>query len=264
VFLQIFGAGWLLLEPLALWRPESLDWGARGYLALAGASLLVAVAYTWPKTCITRRLAVSDTRITVQTGNVLDRIGNIVVGVSDVFDTELGDVISPQSVQGQFQARYFPNTPELDAAIAQSLLGQHAEPDGSKARGKNLRYKIGTVATIRHGVRRFFLSAYTTMGSNLQAQSNICDLTTSLEACWNSIRAAGQHEPVHMPVIGSRFARTGLPRALLIQFIILSFLNEERRASLTSHLHIHIAEQDAQHVDFVVLENWLAEMTRAV
>lgn len=262
--LQVFGAGWLLLEPLALWRPDTLDWGAPGYLGLLVASVAVAVPWTWPRTSLTRRLAVSDTKITVQVGDVLAATGNIIVGVTDVFDTELGDAVSATSVQGQFQLQYFPERKDLDAQIDGQLAGVHYEIDEDKLKGKNRRYPIGTVAFVTHGDRRFFLSAYSRMSSELQAQSDICKLTMALEACWKAIRARGQHDQVHMPVVGSRFARTGLPRALLIQFIVLSFLDEERKSSLTNHLHIYVSREDATHVDFVVLENWLADLTRAV
>lgn len=260
----MFGGGWLILEPLALWRPDDLRWGFAGYLGLFGVALLLAVITSWPRTTITRRLAVSDTKITIGVSELLTQHGNIVIGVTDVFDTEIGDVIAPASVQGQFQARHFPNRDELESEIAAGLATVPYETDTAKLRGKNRRYPIGTVVVARRGDDRFFLSAYTRMSAELTAQSDICRLTSALERCWSSIRTRGQHEAVHMPVIGSRYARTGLPRALLIQFIVLSFIDEERKASLTNHLHVHIASRDADDIDFVVLENWLADLTRAI
>jgi hypothetical protein len=263
-FLEIFGGTWLILEPLALWRPDDLRWGLPGYGGLFVASLVLSVVLSWPRTSITRRLAVSDTKITVKIGDVLAHHGNVIVGVTDVFDTNLGDVIAPRSVQGQFQVRVFPNQDELDNTIARSLAGKDHVVDPAKTQGKNKRYPIGTVVIAKRGDDRYFLSAYSRMGADLQAQSDICKLTNSLEACWTAIRSAGQRNPVHMPVVGSSYARTGLPRSLLVQFIILSFIDEERKASLTSHLHVYIARDDANDIDFVVLENWLADLTRAI
>src|SRR5690606_25319681 len=57
-FLQVFGAGWLLVEPLALWKPQSFEWGTAGYVLLVIVSLFLATVWSWPKTRITRRLAV--------------------------------------------------------------------------------------------------------------------------------------------------------------------------------------------------------------
>lgn len=263
-FLEIFGGCWLILEPLALWRPDDLRWGLTGYIGLFGAALVLAIIASWPRTTVARRLAVSDTKITIRIGDVLSQHGNMVVGVTDVFDTEIGDVIAAASVQGQFQARHFPNREELESIITAGLAGQPYETDGTKLRGKKDRYPIGTVVVARRAEDRFFLLAYSRMSSDLQAQSDICKLTNALEACWAAIRVSGQHNAVHMPVIGSKYARTGLPRSLLIQFIVLSFLDEERKTSLTDHLNIYVAPQDALDVDFVVLENWLADLTRAI
>ena len=232
-FLEVFGAAWLILEPLALWRPNDLRWGLGGYFALFCAALVLAIIISWPRANVARRLAVSDTKITIRIGDVLSQHGNIIVGVTDVFDTEIGDVIAAASIQGQFQARHFPNREELDGIIDAGLAGKAYETDDKKHRGKRNRYPIGTVVTARRGEDRFFLLAYSRMSIDLHAQSDICKLTNALESCWTAIRVNGQHNAVHMPIVGSKYARTGLPRSLLIQFIVLSFLDEERKASLT-------------------------------
>jgi hypothetical protein len=262
--LQVFGVFWLVLEPLALWQPDKLDWGISGYLALLLASIFISVFWAWPKTFITRKLPLSDTQITVQVGDLLKQDNNIIIGTNDVFDTELGDVVSPSSVQGQFQKQFFPNTAELDDLIANALANVESTLDPSKIRGKKDRYPIGTVAVVRSRGNRYFLSAYSRMGSNLQCKSDICKLTTSLESCWGAIRVSGQHEPVHMAIVGSSLSRTGLSRALLLQFIILSFLDEERKASVTNHLFIYVHKSDMGHIDFVDLEDWMSGLTRAV
>lgn len=57
-----------------------------------------------------------------------------------------------------------------------------------------------------------------------------------------------------MGIVGSNYARIGLSRALLLQFIILSFLDAEKKESLTSQLTVHIYDKDAEHIDFVDLE----------
>jgi hypothetical protein len=260
---EVFGILWLLIEPLALWKPENVKWGVNGYAWLTALSVVVALVWAWPKTSITHRIGLSDTAISVRLGNVFDQTGNIIVGVTDVFDTEVGNVIAPASVQGQFQLRYFPNQHELDRLIDQSLAAKSFEIDQEKETGKNKRYPLGTVAHIEHGAQRFILLAYSRMSRAGQAQSDICKLTTSLQACWQFLRESGQHQPVHMPVIGSRYARTGFPRSLLIQLIVLSFLDEERRGNLTNQLTIYVAEADAETVDFAMMDDWLLGLMRA-
>lgn len=262
-FLAVFGVCWLFLEPLALWRPENLRWGFRGYIGLAIFSFVLAAGWAWPRNSITRKLPVSDTKIVIAIGDLLGQEGNIIVGCTDVFDTELGDVISLKSVQGQFQTRCFPQQAQLDQAITRALTNKSFTFDPRKLRGKQDRYPIGTVAMVEAKGNRYFLLAYTTMRNDLRVESDICKLSTALNECWEAIRLGGQQEPIHMGIIGSSFARIGLSRALLLQFIILSFLDAEKKESLTSQLTVHIYEKDAEHIDFVDLEAWLSVLTRA-
>jgi hypothetical protein len=262
-FFEVFGFCWLLLEPLALWRPEDLRWGFKGYCILAAISVLAAIVWAWPRQSITRRLPASDTTITIRVSDLLQQQGNIVIGVTDVFDTELGDVIAPSSVQGQFQTKVFPERALLDHAIDEALQGASSRFDEHKPKGKKDRYPIGTVAVVEARGNRYFLVAYTRMRNDMRVDSDICKISSALSECWETIRARGQHESVHMPIIGSAFARIGLSRALLLQFIVLSFIDAEQKESLTSQLSIHIHEKDAEHIDFVDLEGWLSSITRA-
>lgn len=262
-FLEVFGVCWLFLEPLALWRPEDLRWGLRGYLWLSGLSFVVAILWAWPKKSIRRKLPVSDTKIVIGVGDVLEQKGNIVIGCTDVFDTEIGDVISPLSIQGQFQTKLFPQQQRLDQAISEALANVVPTLDEGKVRGKKERYPIGTVAVVEAKGNRYFLVAYSKMRNEMRVESDICKLSASLNECWEAIRTRGQHEPIHMGVVGSALARIGLSRALLLQFIVLSFLDAEKKESLTCELSVHIPESDVEHIDFVDLEAWLSGVTRA-
>jgi hypothetical protein len=263
-FLEVFGGCWLLLEPLALWRPEDLRWGLCGYLCLAALSFVIAILWAWPRNSITRKLPVSDTKIVIGVGDLLDQNGNIIIGSNDVFDTELGDIISPASIQGQFQLKFFPQQEKLDQAISEALAGVTPKIDERKVRGKKERYPIGTVAMVEAKGNRYFLVAYTKMRHpEMRVESDICKLSAALNDCWEAIRARGQREPIHMGIVGSSLARIGLSRALLLQFIVLSFLDAERKESLTNQLSIHIHEKDTEYIDFVDLEEWLGGLTRA-
>jgi hypothetical protein len=262
-FLEVFGVCWLLFEPLALWRPEDLRWGLRGYLGLTGLSFLAAILWAWPKNSITRKLPVSDTKIVIAVGDLLEQKGNIIIGCTDVFDTEIGDVISASSIQGQFQTKLFPNQQKLDQAINEALADVVSKLDEAKSKGKNKRYPIGTVALIESKGNRYFLLAYSNMRNDMRVESDICKLSTSLNECWEAIRVHGQHEPIHIAIVGSALARIGLSRALLLQFLVLSFLDAEKKESLTCELNVHIHESDVEHIDFVDLETWLSGLTRA-
>jgi len=262
-FLVVFGGLWLLLEPLALWRPDDLRWGLLGYAILISISVIVAGIWVWPRISITRKLPFSDTKITIAVGDILQQTGNIIIGFTDTFDTEIGLLISAKSIQGQFQAQIFPQQGKLDQAITNALQSETHQTDSNKLEGKKERYPIGTIAMIEAKDNRYFLSAYSQM-KGVRADSDICMLQTSLNKCWEKIRDLGQHEPVHIGIVGSGCARIGLSRHLLLQFIILSFLDAEKKRSLTKEFAIHIYKDDIEHIDFVDLESWISGLTRAV
>lgn len=261
-FLEVFGIFWLLIEPFALWRPDDLRFGLKGYLALAVISLSVALYISRRKTEISGKLSVSDTTITIKRGDLLSQSGNIVIGATDTFDTEIGDIIAAHSLQGQFQAKYFPNIGELDSLLAKELAGETPKADKKKLRGKTLRFPNGTTVVVEKDRARYFLVAYTKMRNDLRVESDICMLANALRGCWGQIRTRGANQPVHMGVVGSGLARIGLSRSLLIQFIVLSFLDAQKNGSLTSHLTIYVAESDLDHVSFSDMGDWLSGLTR--
>jgi len=261
-FLEVFGISWLLIEPLALWRPADLRLGMKGYLGLAAFSFIAALYFSRRKTEISGKLSVSDTTITIKKGNLLDQSGNIVIGATDTFDTEIGDIIAAHSLQGQFQSKHFPNTGELDALLAKELSGEKPKEDKKKLRGKTFRFPNGTTAVLEKANSRYFLVAYTKMRNDLRVESDICMLANALRDCWSQIRTRGANQPVHMGVVGSGLARIGLSRSLLIQFIVLSFLDAQKNGSLTSHLTIYVSESDIDHVSFSDMRDWLSGLTR--
>ena len=45
--------------------------------------------------------------VEIKLGDLFDESGHLVIGANHVFDTELGEVIKPSSVQGQFLTRIY-------------------------------------------------------------------------------------------------------------------------------------------------------------
>jgi hypothetical protein len=121
-FAGIFGLIWLFLEPGGLFLPQWLNWGWWGYGGLVSLSFLISIALNLPRRSVSRSLSSPNSTIEIKIGDLFDEPGHLVIGANDIFDTELGEVIKPSSVQGQFLTRvYHGDQKRLDAEIDAAL-----------------------------------------------------------------------------------------------------------------------------------------------
>jgi hypothetical protein len=237
------------------------------YLSLV---LFLAIVYgtvrAWPRQRYSRHFPVPDTEISIVVGDLFEQDTHIVIGMSDTFDTELPDVISPQSIQGQFLTRvYESNLERLDSELESALQGKtsvRSETREDKLKGKLRRYAIGTVASLGAAHHYYFCVAYSKMSNSNVAQSSVSDLWLSLSNVWDIIRVKGQRQPVSMAIVGSELARVSnqVSRADLVRLIILSFLTASRERVVTDELRIVIYPKDAERMDLRELADFLAAL----
>jgi hypothetical protein len=193
-FISIFGLLWLLIEPGALFFPQYLNFGWTGYFGLVVVSLVIAVIQRFPRTVVCQALSSPDSVVEIKIGDLFDEPGHLVIGANDVFDTELGEVIKPSSVQGQFLTRVYGNDhSRLDADINTALQGYKAQrtQEPNKNKGKTWRYPIGTTVALGSPDKRYFWSAYGYMGNDLRIQSNADYIWNSLSRLWEEVRQKG-------------------------------------------------------------------------
>jgi hypothetical protein len=205
--------------------------------------------------------------ITVSEGDIFEQKGNIVVGFTDTYDTDLSDgvVINPKSVQGQFQRKFYANDygrldNELNLALSR-VPPIMLESSSSKPRGKLARYEIGTVAVLRQSDVICYATAYGRMENSLRVSCSVDALWKSLTAVWESVRVHGSLEPVSIPIIGSELARVGtLDREALIKMIALSFVSSSRESVVSRELKIMIHPKDREHVNMIEVGRFLKSL----
>lgn len=259
-FASIFGLIWLFLEPAGLFLPEWLNWGWWGYVGLVSFSSLCAVALNRPRTSVSRSLSSPDSAIRIKIGDLFDEPGHLVIGANDVFDTELGELTKPSSVQGQFLTRVYHSDhrrleAEIDAALEPLKADRKREPN--KKKGKFWRYPLGTTLALGSPDKRYFLNAYGYMSNDLRVKSTADDIWYSLSCLWEQVRLKGHGMGVAMPVIGSDLARTNLPRMTLIKLIIISFIAASKKDFVSKDLTVVIHLKDVESVDLYALEDFL-------
>lgn len=259
-FASVFGLIWLFLEPAGLFLPELLNWGWWGYLGLAALSLISSVIFNFPRRSIYRFLSSPDTKVEVKIGDLFDESGHLVIGLNDVFDTELGEVIKPSSIQGQFLTRIYQGDQkrlDIEIDLALKTLQVDRIRELNKRKGKQWRYPIGTTLTLGSPDRRYFLSAYGYMRNDLKVESTADDIWQSLSFLWEQVRVKGHGLPIAIPVIGSDLARTNLPRMALIKLIVISFVAASKKDFITTKLSLIVYPKDLDTVDWQALDSFL-------
>ncbi|MEH2255120.1 macro domain-containing protein [Nostoc sp.] len=257
---SIFGVIWLFLEPAGLLLPEWFKWGWWGYGGLIFLSLLIAIALNFPRFSVFRSLSSPNATIEIKIGDLFDEPGHLVIGTNDVFDTELGEVIKPSSVQGQFLTGvYHGDQKRLDAEIDIALEPFKADKkrEPNKKKGKFWRYPIGTTLVLGSPDRRFFLNAYGFIGNDLKVKATADDIWYSLSCLWEKVRLKGHGLEVTIPIIGSDLARTNLPRMTLMKLIVISFIAASKKDFVTKKLTVVIHPKDLDSVDLYALEDFL-------
>ena len=259
-FLVWFGGGWLLLEPAGLFFPNKLEFGWQGYISLVLLSLLGTIATRWPHIVIANKLSSPDSLVELKIGDLFEESAHLVIGTNDVFDTELGDVIKPGSVQGQFLTRvYQDDCTKLDTDIetALSVLQCQKTEDLDKKMGKRIRYPVGTTIALGSVEQRYFLTAYGRMGNDLKCESDSDALWFALSTLWEAVRLKGQGMPIAIPIVGSDLARTNLPRMTLIRLILLSFVVASKNEYVSQKLTVVIHPKDLGTLNYYSLQDCL-------
>lgn len=260
-FLNVFGLLWLFIEPGTLFFPEKLNFGWIGYFSLVAVSLVIAVILSFPRNTVSKALSSPDSVVEIKIGDLFDEPGHLVIGANDVFDTELGEVIKPSSVQGQFLTRIYGNDrTRLDADLEAALQGYKAQrtKEPNKKKGKSLRYPMGTTIALGSADKRYFWTAYGYMGNDLRVQSNVDYIWNSLSRLWEEVRQKGHGMNVAIPVIGADLARTNLPRMVLAKLIITSFVVASKKEFVARKLTLLIYPRDLENTDFYDLEDFLS------
>lgn len=230
-------------------------------LSVIGVSLLGGLLWSWPRP-ITQDYTAPQTRITIVKGNIFDEKMHLVIGTNDTFDTETPNIISQNSLQGQaLQVLYGGDLKDLDLQLSNALVGR--QPIGTIAKlGKQDRYGVGTIATVKHAARYIFFLAYTEMDANNNALSTPDKVWTSLLLLWEEISRKGNGGTVSMPVIGGGLARLSsiVPAQDAIRLTLLSFMFASRYKKVCDELRIVVRPEDYEKLDRLELQSFLASL----
>lgn len=130
-----------------------------------------------------------------------------VIPTNTYFRTIMKDeYISPNSVQGAFQNKYYKKTlDELDSKIAQSLADQGIVGVASRDNyGDVKKYPIGTVAKVTHKKKHYYFVAICDVNEfGKPIRQNYGNVTDALNGLITTINRCGHCDDLAMPLIGT-------------------------------------------------------------
>ena len=263
--LHTFAAGGLIATALQVYDvfwPGAIT-NHREWIVLG--SVLTAVCFgtwkAWPRP-IRQVYPVANTEIRIVEGDLFKQDENLVIGMCTTFDTDVPHIISERSVQGQLLSTvYHGDVAALEADLVTALAGASLVGTIDKP-GKTNRYRLGTVASIRHQRRFYFCLAYTEMNERNEARATIDGLWQSMDNLWREIRALSNGDSVAMPVVGGGQARVShlLPAQDAIRLTALSFMLASRTERVCERLDIVARRQDVGKLDMLEIRSFLASL----
>ncbi len=207
--------------------------------------VIIAVWNCRPKLYITEKLKDRDIDIEITIGDLFSLPGAIVVGSNTTFDTRVSrELISENSIQGQFTMRYYGGELQLDAELNTALNGIASEDLNGSRVGKTKRYPLGTVVKLNPKDRTGYFIAIAHINEHGVASGTFEALKESLGQLWLFVGQRGLKEPLVVPVLGSGFTRLVPPRQVIVQEIIKSFIAACSERTFCEKLTIVLAEND--------------------
>ena len=261
---------WLTVAESVLYMFDSnivYEWMRKDVIIIIIGCIVLGFALNCVRLKYEYTLHGSDINITLQVSDVLNNSGAIVIPTNTTFDTLMEDeFISVNSVQGQFQTRYFSNNlGVLDKLIDQGLKGIRYEKI-ERAGTKQRRYPLGTVSKVTYnGTHYYFVAIADINEYGKPVNTSFQNVQIALEGIWNHLEVRGHIENLYMPLIGT--GKAGIldaTREKVIKEIIFSFVVFLKEKKITEKLNIcvHPSDLDKKDLNMIEMGEYLRYMCR--
>ena len=230
----------------------------------------------FPKREVVATIAGTDIRVSCKVCDIFTQTGDIVIATNTTFDTSTeNDFISSNSLQGQFQKKYFGkknfSVSKLDEEIVNALKNE--KPTAILTDGRNTkvaRYSVGTVAKLPSmkrfpGIRfRPYLLALATSTPSGSACTTVDDFAEAIQKLWCFLWANGYKTKLCVPLLGTGRSGLNCSRMVIAKEIIFSFVAYSRSSRIIDELQICISPHDYTAFDMNLneLQDYLNVVTQ--
>lgn len=245
--LGVAGAIWLVTEITTAVSASAEHWlkshGDQYTWAVCIAAAIWFFAYTYETRQVSFLIPTTNSRITIKFGNLFDEDSDWVIGVNELFDSKLGQVVAAHSLHGQFISKVYNSDEqrfrtEVDAALSafpSTAVLRNIEP--------GRKYDIGTTAVLNNGARRAFLVAMArTDLTTAKASSDVPTLWVALQGALGSVRNFGNGAPVSLPLVGNGQSSVNIEPQHLLRLLTLAIVDFSRKHGLPEAINIVVPE----------------------
>lgn len=190
------------------------------------------------------------------------KASSYVIPTNTFFRTNMdGEYISPQSVQGAFQIRYFDKEySELDNLIRANLDLQDAKGDKCADKfGPVIKYPIGTVSIVDHKDKHYYFVAISDVNQFGKPENQTYEnVEIAMNGLFKTINEKGYCDDLAMPLIGS--GRAAIREATIEKVVfetIDRFLTNEKKTARRLTICIKPKDFLEGRVDLKRIEKYL-------
>ena len=264
--LHTFGVLWLVIEIIHYFFG---DWNwviglqDNGWLAFLIIGIIVAIVHVKRRRSMCYRIQGTDVDIEVVVKDIFQSKEAMIAGCNTTFDISVKkNMISGDSIQGQFVNKYFETEEELEDEISKyirALKPFQSRNRTEKSLGNLDEFAFGTTISVDNTSRKAYLVAISRLNSNMTAEVDDNSFLDALPKMWFDIRAKGGMENLDCPILGSGFSRLKLNRQNLMFELIRSFVAATRDGKLTEKITFYVSPRDFRrgHVDLEKVRKFL-------
>lgn len=247
---------WALLEPFVSICFQNINkyWFLLIFLF---PSIIIAFIRTFPKNSVKINLKNTNAIINIKFADIFNENGNIAIAVNEYFDSEIGRLVSPESLHGCFIKNILGNKQELfDDAVSKSLKGIHST-HYKRDSGKQEIYPIGTTAILEFGEKKYLLFALAKTNEQYEAYTSPSMLLEALDGMLVKARAECNGYPLNIPLVGTGLSRSGIPPKYIIDLLLISILKASKKAEITKEINIVITKKLFDEVNLnEIVKKW--------
>ena len=247
-YVSSFYAATVLLKNLSGYDNFEM-WTKAHWLVIVILGLLVSCIHNRKKINFCKKVSGCDMQVAISVKDIFaNREANsFIIPTNTFFRTRMQDeYISPRSVQGRFQLKYFKdNFENLDMLIEESLKKQNIMGEETRdCFGVVMKYPIGTVAKVDYEKKHFYFIAINDVNEyGKPVGQSFRNVTTALESVTKAILKMGHYDILCIPLMGSgKAAIQEATKEKVFQQTVDCFLQSDNK--IASKLIISISPKD--------------------